>query len=133
LLSLGTIATAPLLTRVLTLFSIGIGMTFGVYGLVALIVKIDDFGLYLIRENKSPSIGKLILKAAPLLMKTLGVAGTVAMFLVGGGIIKHGIDNLLHSHLAYNELIIMLLNALTGIFSGGIIFGIVELIKKFKK
>lgn len=132
-IALGTIATAPLLTRILTLFCVGIGMTFGVYGLVGLIVKIDDFGLYLIRENKSPSIGKIILKAAPLLMKGLGVAGTIAMFLVGGGIIKHGLDIILHSHGNSSEFNIILFNALTGIISGGIIFGIVELIKKFKK
>jgi predicted DNA repair protein MutK len=132
-IALGTIAAAPLLTRILTLFSVGIGMTFGVYGLVALIVKIDDFGLYLIRENKSPSIGKLILKAAPLLMKGLGIAGTVAMFLVGGGIIKHGVDSLLHSHGTYNELIIILFNGLTGVISGGVIFATVEIIRKLKK
>lgn len=132
-IALGTIADAPLLTRILTLFSVGIGMTFGVYGLVALIVKIDDFGLYLIRENKSPSIGKLILKAAPLLMKGLGIAGTVAMFLVGGGIIKHGLDSLLHSHSTYNELIIILFNGLTGVISGGVIFATVEIIRKLNK
>ncbi len=132
-IALGTIATAPLLTRILTLFSVGIGMTFGVYGLVALIVKIDDFGLYLIRENKSPAVGKMILKAAPLLMKGLGIAGTVAMFLVGGGIIKHGIDSLMHSHANYSEIIVMVLNGVTGILAGGIIFSIVELIKKIKK
>lgn len=132
-IALGTIATAPLLTRILTLFSVGIGMTFGVYGLVALIVKIDDFGLYLIKENKSPTLGKLILKAAPLLMKGLGIAGTVAMFLVGGGIIKHGIDSILQSHSSYNELVVMIFNGLTGIIAGGIIFSVVELIKKIKK
>jgi len=132
-IALGTIATAPLLTRILTLFSVGIGMTFGVYGLVALIVKIDDFGLYLIKENKSPAVGKMILKAAPLLMKALGIAGTVAMFLVGGGIIKHGIDSLIQSHANYSEIIVMVLNGVTGILAGGIIFSVVELIKKIKK
>ena len=128
-IALGTIATAPLLTRILTLFSVGIAMTIGVYGLVGLIVKIDDFGLYLIKENKSPAIGKLILKAAPLLMKSLGLIGTVAMFLVGGGIIKHGLS--IHPH--WNDFFQLALDAGIGILTGAILLTLMIFIKKLKK
>ena len=93
-ITLGTIAiTAPFFTKLSVLSIIAIAMTIGVYGLVAMIVKIDDAGLYLV-ENKTglaQSFGHGLLKFAPILMKTLSVVGTAAMFLVGGGIIVHAV------------------------------------------
>lgn len=73
-------------------------MTIGVYGLVAGIVKLDDLGLYLTQRASAvkQAIGRGILYAAPRLMKFLSVAGTAAMFLVGGGILVHGIGPLHH-------------------------------------
>lgn len=72
-------------------------MTIGVYGLVACIVKLDDLGLCLTRrEGSARVLGGAILRAAPLLMKTLSILGTAAMFLVGGGILVHGISPLHH-------------------------------------
>ncbi|HEX8819158.1 MAG TPA: DUF808 domain-containing protein [Archangium sp.] len=98
-ISLGVVAAAPFKTQVLALVGVSVLMTVGVYGLVAGIVKIDDAGLYL---SKRPSgfqrgLGAGLLKTAPLLMKFLSVAGTAAMFLVGGGIIAHGIPVLHHA------------------------------------
>jgi predicted DNA repair protein MutK len=93
-IALGTIATQPFMTRVAVLVSIAALMTVGVYGLVAGIVKLDDLGLYLTRERASGvgrGIGAAILMTAPYLMKGLSIAGTVAMFLVGGGILTHGV------------------------------------------
>jgi uncharacterized protein len=91
-ISLGAIATAPLGTRVVALVAIALIMTVGVYGLVAGIVKLDDLGLHLSkRSGPARKLGQLILRGAPYLMKGLSIAGTVAMFLVGGGILVHGI------------------------------------------
>jgi uncharacterized protein len=93
-IALGTVATEPFVTRVAVLFAIAALMTVGVYGLVAGIVKLDDLGLLLTREGASGlqrRVGAAILKTAPYLMKGLSVAGTIAMFLVGGGIITHGL------------------------------------------
>ncbi len=97
-ITLGTVASAPFATQVAVLTGIALIMTVGVYGIVAGIVKLDDAGLYLSRKSgESPgvrmqrAIGEWVLRAAPYLMKGLSIAGTAAMFLVGGGILTHGI------------------------------------------
>jgi predicted DNA repair protein MutK len=103
-ITLGIVADAPFMTQVTVLTGIALIMTAGVYGLVAGIVKLDDGGLHLSQRTGDTafarmqrSIGIGILKAAPWLMKGLSVAGTAAMFLVGGGILTHGIPALHHS------------------------------------
>jgi predicted DNA repair protein MutK len=83
-------------------------MTVGVYGLVAGIVKIDDLGLYLSRlpiqgSRWKQRLGLWLLDAAPLLMKALSVLGTAAMFLVGGGILSHGLPFVHHAAQALAE------------------------------
>jgi len=102
-ITLGTVAMAPLATQVVVLAGIAAIMTAGVYGLVAGIVKLDDAGLHLSRAtgDGAPArirrrLGEGILRAAPWLMKGLSVAGTAAMFLVGGGILTHGVPVLHH-------------------------------------
>ena len=92
-ISLGTVATAAFGTKVMVLSAIAIIMTIGVYGFVAMIVKIDDLGLYLNKQASSfkQTVGRGLLAFAPKLMKTLTIVGTIAMFLVGGGIITHTI------------------------------------------
>lgn len=96
-LSLGVVADAPFTQQVSTLAIIAVAMTAFVYGLVALIVKLDDIGLYLCRKGGARRrIGAGILHATPWLMKGLSIAGTAAMFLVGGGILVHAIPALHH-------------------------------------
>jgi uncharacterized protein len=101
-ITLGSVAAAPFLSQVAVLAGIAVIMTVGVYGLVAGIVKLDDAGLYLSRREGQGlaalqrRLGGLMLTAAPWLMKTLSVVGTAAMFLVGGGILSHGVPPLHH-------------------------------------
>jgi len=92
-ISLGTVAAATLTEQLAVLSGISIIMTVGVYGLVAGIVKLDDAGLYLSQRGSAAqrAFGRGLVVAAPILMKTLSVVGTAAMFLVGGGILVHGI------------------------------------------
>jgi len=98
-ITLGTVASATFPTQVAVLGGIAVLMTVGVYGLVAGIVKLDDLGLWLSRRPLSLTqrLGRGILRAAPWLMKGLSVAGTAAMFLVGGGILVHGVPALQHA------------------------------------
>nr|WP_315494045.1 DUF808 domain-containing protein [uncultured Rhodoferax sp.] len=97
-ITLGTVQTSPFATQFTVLAGIALLMTVGVYGLVAGIVKIDDAGLYLSRQSGSglQAVGRGLLRTAPVLMKLLSVAGTAAMFLVGGGILVHGLPFLHH-------------------------------------
>ncbi|WP_265554212.1 DUF808 domain-containing protein [Serratia grimesii] len=97
-ITLGTVAGATFSQQVIVLCGIAIVMTVGVYGIVAGIVKLDDLGLYLSRKSSElvRSIGNGIVSAAPYLMKTLSVVGTLAMFMVGGGILTHGLPPVHH-------------------------------------
>ncbi|TDF62571.1 DUF808 domain-containing protein [Cupriavidus sp. L7L] len=97
-ISLGTVADAPFGQRLAVLCAIAAIMTVGVYGLVAGIVKLDDAGLYLSRRPSAGFrwLGRALLRLAPWLMKALSLAGTAAMFLVGGGILMHGIPAMHH-------------------------------------
>jgi uncharacterized protein len=92
-ITLGVVSGRPLLTQLSVLLAISVAMTIGVYGLVAAIVKLDDAGSLLARrpERWLAAFGRGILAVAPWLMRGLSVAGTAAMFLVGGGIIAHGV------------------------------------------
>jgi predicted DNA repair protein MutK len=97
-IALGTVAMAPLGQQVAVMSAIAIIMTAGVYGIVAGIVKLDDAGLYLSQKSGSNfgrkvqrAIGAGLVELSPFLMKGLSIGGTVAMFMVGGGILTHGI------------------------------------------
>lgn len=98
-IALGTVAQAPFVQQVAVLVGIAAVMTVGVYGLVAGIVKLDDLGLWLSGQasGAAQALGRGILVAAPWLMKSLSVIGTAAMFLVGGGILVHGVPALHHA------------------------------------
>ena len=104
-IALGTVSDAPLSQQVIVLSGVAALITVGVYGLVATIVKLDDMGLALLRQAEAAGqpngakawLGRGLLASAPRLMKLLSVLGTAAMFLVGGGILAHGIAPLHHA------------------------------------
>ena len=141
-IALGTVAGAPLSTQLAVLVAVAVAMTLGVYGLVAGIVKMDDAGLWLSRRNgaASQSLGRFLLAAAPRLMRLLSVLGTAAMFLVGGGILVHGIAPLHHAitHLAEGRawLVSLLLengaNALIGVAAGALVLAGVVAVQKLR-
>ena len=98
IIALGVLQGAPTLTKILSLSAIGVGITLFVYGLVGLIVKLDDIGLWMMQKKSafSQSIGKGLLFIMPWFMKSLSVIGTIAMFLVGGGIFTHTVPYIHH-------------------------------------
>lgn len=147
-ITLGSVASATFTQQVVVLAIIAVAITAAVYGLVAGIVKLDDLGLYLTERASSlaQSIGRGILWAAPYLMKLLSIVGTIAMFLVGGGILTHGIPFIHHGIEDLAEapgdipgvgaiiqpLTPMLLNFGFGLIAGAIVLGAVQLIKKLR-
>lgn len=143
IISLGVVAAEPLMTRIAVLALIAVLMTVGVYGLVALIVKIDDVGVFLAaREGGAArALGKGLLRGAPLLMKGLSVAGTAAMFLVGGGIVTHGIPPVHHLVESLGDarrgaLVATLgpsaVNVLVGAIVGAVLVAIVTLVRRVR-
>ena len=140
-ITLGAVAQADFWTQLAVLVGIALIMTVGVYGLVGGIVKLDDLGLYLSQKASSAAqaVGRGILWLAPWLMKFLSVAGTAAMFLVGGGIIAHGIGPLYALIEQWSAaagglgwLVGMLANAVVGIVTGGIVVAVVTVFKKMR-
>jgi predicted DNA repair protein MutK len=134
-ITLGSIQEADLMSQILILSGLSVAFTVGVYGLVAAIVKMDDFGLYLLRKSLTGSFntaqrlgGRFMLTAAPALMKFLSVAGTIAMFLVGGGILTHSIGFLHHIAEAFialapsfSLLLSITFDGIAGVVAGAII------------
>ncbi|MDH0447573.1 DUF808 domain-containing protein [Shewanella sp. GD04112] len=140
-ITLGIVADKSLTTQFFTLAIIGIVMTIGVYGLVAAIVKMDDAGLYLSQRQGESSftrfnrqLGFGLLSAAPVLMKGLTIIGTAAMFMVGGGILTHGLhwvgEQIHHAEQFVETIAVVgpvlglltpsILNALFGIAAGAV-------------
>jgi len=157
-IALGTVATQPFSSQVAVVSAIAVVMTVGVYGFVALIVKLDDMGLHLVQnapQGKYGTLNRLIgnglLAFAPRLMKLLTIVGTIAMFLVGGSILAHGIPEM--HHVVENAVISaeslpnigstlgwltpLLMDAIVGIIAGGFVMGSAGVISKiwrvFKK
>jgi len=139
-ISLGTVATQPFVKQLAVLVAIALIMTVGVYGLVGGIVKLDDLGLRLVRQGAgraTASLGRGILAFAPKLMKFLSVAGTAAMFLVGGGILVHGVPALHHiaeqSHaMQPGWLWENLFNAFVGVVAGAVIVAATMLVRRLR-
>lgn len=140
-ISLGTVATQPLPTQFGVLVVIALLMTIGVYGLVGGIVKLDDIGLHLARDGAGRvrvTLGRGILAFAPKLMRLLSVAGTVAMFLVGGGILAHGIGPLHHAIAALAQgspgwLWQALLNGLFGVLAGVLLVAVLSALSRLRR
>ena len=141
-LTLGSVAGASMSTQILVVVAMAILMTIGVYGLVAGIVKLDDAGLYLSQKSGAFSqwLGNALLKGTPWLMRGLSFFGTLAMFLVGGGILAHGIGPLvswLHEVSldwggVVGSITGMLANLVVGIIAGAIVLMVVTLIQKLR-
>ena len=143
-ISLGTLAGRTLTEQLLTLVAIALVMTIGVYGLVAGIVKLDDAGLALNRDTGDGGwarfkrmVGTGLLRSAPYLMKFLSVAGTAAMFLVGGSILVHGLPPLHHFIEPYAQgslgtLVSMLFDAAVGIVAGSVVVAAVTLFSRLR-
>jgi predicted DNA repair protein MutK len=141
-ITLGTVATASLTQQVIVMSGIAIVMTVGVYGLVAGIVKLDDLGLWLTQKpgQFAKKVGSAILSAAPYMMKTLSVVGTAAMFLVGGGILTHGVP-VVHDWIegvgaaagSAGFAVPMLLNGVAGIIAGAVVLAVVAVVGKIWK
>lgn len=141
-ITLGTVATAPFATQASVVAGIALVMTVGVYGLVAGIVKLDDAGLWLSRRPGAgaQALGRGILAAAPWLMKLLSIAGTAAMFLVGGGILVHGIAPLHHAVQGWVQgmgpvattLLPTLADGVAGIVAGALVLAAVSLFQRLR-
>jgi predicted DNA repair protein MutK len=136
-IALGLVADAPFPTRVAVMVGVAVLMTIGVYGIVAAIVKLDDAGLWLCRREGPDAwsrfqcaLGSALLALAPRLMQFLGVAGTVAMFLVGGGILVHGIPALAHALEPHGMLVSLAGDLATGAVAGAVIYGVVALVRR---
>ncbi|WP_298829103.1 DUF808 domain-containing protein [uncultured Piscinibacter sp.] len=142
-ITLGTVATAPFVTQASVVAGIALVMTVGVYGVVAGIVKLDDAGLWLSRcdGGYARALGAGILRAAPWLMKGLSIAGTAAMFLVGGGILVHGVPPLHHAMQAWTHgmgplaatLLPTLADGLAGIVAGALVLTGVSLFQRLRR
>ncbi|GAL58422.1 hypothetical protein YedI [Pseudescherichia vulneris NBRC 102420] len=141
-ITLGIVADAPLLNQVLVLSGIAVLVTLGVYGLVGIIVKLDDMGYWLVERPGALAkiVGKGLLVIAPWLMKVLTIVGTLAMFLVGGGIVVHGIAPLHHAieHFAAEQGAVIgatlptLANLVLGFIIGLIVVGLVKGISRLR-
>ena len=141
-ITLGIVADAPLLNQVLVLSGIAMLVTVGVYGLVGIIVKLDDLGYWLVERPGAlaKTVGKGLLVVAPWLMKVLSIVGTLAMFLVGGGIVVHGIAPLHHAieHFAAEQGAVIaatlptLANLVLGFIIGLIVVGLVKGISRLR-
>lgn len=151
-IALGTVSEETIVTQAVTLALVGVAITIAVYGAVALLVKMDDVGLHLTKKPSAGAqrLGRLLLKAMPIVLKVLGGVGTVAMLWVGGGIILHGLEELgvpQPAHVAHNIqhafagatgplgpiagwLGYALASALVGLVLGAIVAAVVHMIAK---
>lgn len=146
-IALGSVQTSDLPTQLGVLIALSIGVTVGVYGLVAGLVKMDDAGLYMLRKSFSGDYntfqkwtGRALLVSAPALMRLLAIVGTAAMFLVGGGILTHNIGPIHHIAESvkgvfpdYSLLTSLAFDAVCGFLAGALVLGVVGLVKKIKR
>ena len=133
-LTLGLVAELDVTRVLLVLVVISALMTVGVYGLVGLIVKLDDIGLAL-QERSSAwqrQLGRMILATAPRMLSLISWLGTVAIFCVGGGIVAHGIPPLHHLVEDLNALLALLAEGVTGLVAGFVVVGVVKLVARLR-
>ncbi|WP_331774119.1 DUF808 domain-containing protein [Sulfurospirillum sp. 1612] len=128
-IALSSVANATLLVQMISTVFVALFATFGVYGIVALIVRMDNFGFWLIGKKQS-AIGKSLIRAMPKLIRVLGFVGTVAMILVGGGILTHHITWLHHFFIPNIPAIIN--DLVIGLVIGFIVFLLIEMLQYLK-
>jgi predicted DNA repair protein MutK len=139
IIALGVVAHMGMAQKAMVMSIIGIGMTVLVYGLVAGIVKLDDIGNWLQGKSSAAarSVGRGLILLMPWFMRALAVVGMLAMFLVGGGIIVHGlapVSEFLHAHHWENGLPGMLASLVVGLVTGALVCAVVlPLMKLFNK
>ena len=150
-IALGSVQAEPFETQVMVVSSLALAITFGVYGLVAALVKIDDLGLYLLRKSLTGNFnyfqrltGRGLLIFAPLMMKTLALVGTIAMFLVGGGILTHSFSWLHHVAITLTQQValtfgsivetisLVLFDGFAGLLAGLLVLICVDSVMKLK-
>lgn len=131
IIAMGTVLNETLLIQILTVSIVAIIATVGVYGIVALIVRMDDFGYRLINKSEGEHyldvIGRGFVKGLPLVIKFLGIVGTIALLLVSGGIFDHNIE---YIHKLFPEIPSLIKQLLLGIIAGSILVVILGLGKK---
>lgn len=143
-IALASVAASDLLVQIISLIIIGVTMNIGIYSTVAVIIKIDDVGLYLFKFKNIiiKQVGLLLINATPYLMKVIGIIGTIAMFLVGGSIISHGlpfVGSVITTSLVsvssttLSNILSLLSDLIVGVTSGLIVLLAVRLIKRLKK
>ena len=136
IIAMSTVAEKPLAAQILVVSAIAILATVGVYGIVALIVRMDEAGFYLIKKSKKPKsfkrkLGNVLVQALPFVIKSLSIIGTIALLLVAGGIFSHNIPFFHHFLESWPTII---KDLVLGICAGGISVLIFEIGKKaFKK
>jgi predicted DNA repair protein MutK len=135
--ALGAVADEPMATKASVLAVVSLGMTVAIYGLVAVIVKLDDVGLHFTQTSPQGSgkhrFGQMLLDYTPLLMRAISVLGTAAMFLVGGGIVLHGlhgVEEAIHHALDAVHHIPWLHGVLStaSTFAAGLVIGAIALV-----
>ncbi len=141
-ITLGIVAEAPLLNQILILSGIAILVTIGVYGLVGVIVKLDDMGYWLAEKRCAGAMaGQRIVSGSPWLMKVLSIVGTLAMFLVGGGIVVHGIAPLHHAIAHWSaglggilaSLLPVIANLVLGFIIGAVVLAGVKVVSSLRR
>lgn len=146
-IALGSVQGANLLTQLGVLCALSLGITAGVYGIVAGIVKMDDVGLYLLKKSLTGRYnglqrvtGRALLIAAPILMKVLAFVGTIAMFLVGGGILTHNIpilhhiaESLSHGFEQLGFIMPLIIDGIAGLLAGALLVAVLSVFTRSKQ
>ena len=132
IIALGTVIGKPISSQIMVVTIIAIIATVGVYGIVALIVRMDEVGLKLMQlsskeKSFSKTLGNILVQALPKVIKSLSVIGTIALLLVAGGIFVHNIDFL---HGVLPQLPSIVTEFIVGLIIGGLVLGTVNLVKK---
>jgi len=138
MIALGTVTSEPLITQIMVVSIIAIVATIGVYGLVALMVRMDDAGYFFVKRTKMKTqplkslyvgLGKSLVWSLPKLIKLLGIVGTIAMLLVGGGMFVHNVHQV---HDIFHKFPMMFAELVMGLIVGFFVYLIIETFKKIK-